>query len=387
MAILTLVLGVHRSGTSLLSLGLQAAGISAGSFNDNPDPDNPLGYGEHHKVRNFNDRLLVHLGASWDNWGFRASNIDFSQQKFSSWIAEGAALLKSLFPGAGPFLLKDPRIASLAPFWERVVAHAGFELRRILVVREPAEVAESQRIRVRRRPREFPVIADAEPMAALWTVTMSELLAAIPDDDTLLLRYSDVLADPVATLAAAATFAGAEGCDDAVATFAAENVLPSLYRSRAGPGSIGPWMRSATSIFDALVAPGTPRRLTVAEARRVMTDRDRMHQMMRGLSAARQSIARLRALHEEQQARINALCALTWELAQLSAGVPRASVEEAMGRAFHLARNRNFCNDGFTSGTGSAGTPLLDVSEARLREWIKATLPDFQRFGLESKLG
>lgn len=386
MPTLTLILGVHRSGTSLLSLGLQAAGVSAGAFNDIREPDNPLGYGEHHEVRNFNDRLLAHLGVSWDNWGFRASETDFSQLPFAPWIAEASALLKTLFPGDGPYVLKDPRVSSLAPFWERVVPEAGFELRRILILRDPREVAESQRLRVIRRPREFPVIADAEPMAALWAIIMSEVLTAITDDNTLLVRHADLLADPKTTLAAAAAFAGAGDFDDAIAAFAAEHVLASLYRSRAKPGRMGSWMRSATSIFDALVALGAPHRLTVAEARHVMHDRVRLQQMMRGLSAARQSIARMRAVHAEQQARINALTALTWELAQLSAGLPHANVEDAMTKAFQLARSRNFCIDGFASDKENDTTPLLDVADPQLQEWLRSSLPDFRRFGLVSKL-
>ena len=68
----TLILGVHRSGTSLLTQGLVAAGAVVGEFADIRDPDNPDGYLEHPEVRVFNDRLLAVLGASWDNWGFRA---------------------------------------------------------------------------------------------------------------------------------------------------------------------------------------------------------------------------------------------------------------------------------------------------------------------------
>lgn len=83
--LLTLILGVHRSGTSLLTRGLIAAGAQAGDFTDIQDPDNPEGYAEHPAVRRFNDRLLAHLGAAWDNWGFQASTVDFDAPALAPW--------------------------------------------------------------------------------------------------------------------------------------------------------------------------------------------------------------------------------------------------------------------------------------------------------------
>jgi hypothetical protein len=47
MPLLTLVLGVHRSGTSLLTLGLRALGADLGSAAEERDADNPDGYAEH----------------------------------------------------------------------------------------------------------------------------------------------------------------------------------------------------------------------------------------------------------------------------------------------------------------------------------------------------
>ncbi len=121
MRTIILILGVHRSGTSLLTHGLAAAGASPGTFDDIRDANNPDGYAEHPKVRHFNDRLLAHLGASWDNWGFRASEVDFDSPALAPWREEAATILRDIFEGPGPFVLKDPRIATLAPFWEGVV--------------------------------------------------------------------------------------------------------------------------------------------------------------------------------------------------------------------------------------------------------------------------
>jgi hypothetical protein len=230
--IINLVIGVHRSGTSLLTQGLVEAGARLGNFSDSFDLDNPRGYFEHKEVVRFNERLLSHLGVSWDNWGFRASELDIRAPALATWREEAADILRAAFVGSGPFILKDPRIASLASFWERVVPDAGFKLRRILILRDPAEVAESQRQRVVRRPLEFPVIADVEPMAALWAVTMSEVLGALSDDETLLVSHASLLTDPVPTLSTAAAFAGLSTNPREITRFAAEGVKKDLYRSR-----------------------------------------------------------------------------------------------------------------------------------------------------------
>ncbi len=291
---LNLILGVHRSGTSLITHGLIAAGAQAGNFTDIKDDDNPEGYAEHSEVRRFNEELLAHLGVSWDNWGFRASLVDFDTAAFNPWRENAIGILRNSFQGAGPFVLKDPRCATLAPFWERVIPQAGFELRRILIIRNPAEVAESQRQRALRRPHAFRVIAEAEPMAALWAVTMTELLTVLSDDATLLIEHSGLLADPAHTLAAAASFAGLTPSPEVLEDFAAKRVKHSLYRAKAdtAPTSPGPWMAMAQKLYSDLVSSGTPRILGMEEAQRIAHNQTQLTLLLSGLIAVRQSLSR-----------------------------------------------------------------------------------------------
>lgn len=301
---LCLILGIHRSGTSLLTQGLVAAGAVAGEFNDFRDADNPEGYREHPQIRTLNNRLLTHLGASWDNWGFRASAVDFTIPTMGPWRDEAIQVLQTAFPGTGPFVLKDPRCATLLPFWQSVIPAAGFDLRSIVLLRDPVEVAESQMQRVARRPYEFPVIASAESMAALWSVTMQEVLTARADDRTLLVHHADLLADPANTLAAAAEFAGCAPSEDALAEFALNGVKPALYRARASDAArpVGPWMTAATGLFTALASTGAPRLLSRTEANHIAAAQVPLLNMMQTLDAARESIARLLAVHQAREA-------------------------------------------------------------------------------------
>ncbi len=295
--LLVLILGVHRSGTSLLARSLAAAGASLGDFLDVGDRDNPQGYGEHPVVRRFNDELLAHLGVSWDNWGFRASTVDWDSPTLTPWQERAVALLQDTFTGgAGPFVLKDPRCATLAPFWERVVPQAGFALRRLLIVRDPVEVAESQIQRLKRRPGSFHSVIDApEPMAALWAVTMHEVLAALSDDETLVVTHADLLAEPERTFTAALAFVGLDGAEEGITRIARNSVNPSLYRARVSEVPRGPWMDAARRFF-ADLAPLSGATLPRARAREILAVRGDLTALLPALGAVKATIARLHCM-------------------------------------------------------------------------------------------
>jgi hypothetical protein len=354
--IINLVIGVHRSGTSLLTQGLVEAGARLGNFSDSFDLDNPRGYFEHKEVVRFNERLLSHLGVSWDNWGFRASELDIRAPALATWREEAADILRAAFVGSGPFILKDPRIASLASFWERVVPDAGFKLRRILILRDPAEVAESQRQRVVRRPLEFPVIADVEPMAALWAVTMSEVLGALSDDETLLVSHASLLTDPVPTLSTAAAFAGLSTNPREITRFAAEGVKKDLYRSRppTDQSARGAWMNVAQALFNDLIRAGTPRQLSMAEARAIGESQRELSSLLLTLSAVRPTITRMQLSQknreqqqQRQQEQLAALASFIWAIAPLGGYAPKPMIRTAIERSWQLAEESDLAKSSF----------------------------------------
>lgn len=378
-ASLTLVLGVHRSGTSLLTNALLATGASAGEFNDTRDADNPDGYAEHPAVREFNDRLLAHLGASWDNWGFRASTIDFDADSLAPWREEASGILQAAFPGYGPFVLKDPRISTLLPFWERVVPAAGFQLRRILILRDPAEVAESQRQRVERRLHDFPVIAGSESMAALWAVTMYEVLASVADDAMLLVSYADIIANPGPTLASAAAFSGIEADSDRIADFASHGVKASLYRSRAGSfaSAGGVWMTAARGLYDDLARSGTPRIIPVAEARLTVDRQHGLVPLMPGLSAVRESIARTRIAQVERQSQVAALEQFIWAIAPLAVRSAESHGETAVARATAVVEDTDLAHASFAVAHTLAQLLMFYGKISETEAWLESVREQF----------
>ena len=62
------VLGMHRSGTSLITRVLNLLGVYLGpdAHLMTPNENNPSGYWEHQLITDLNDEILSRLGGSWD---------------------------------------------------------------------------------------------------------------------------------------------------------------------------------------------------------------------------------------------------------------------------------------------------------------------------------
>jgi len=141
-----LVLGMHRSGTSataglLIRLGAQGpASLMA------PTVDNPRGFSESEALHGFHERLLQAAGSRWDSWTRFSPR--WSDAPISPELAnEFRTLLEQEFGRAPLFVVKDPRICRIVPFWLRSLEGEGISAAAILPVRSPLEVAQSLRAR------------------------------------------------------------------------------------------------------------------------------------------------------------------------------------------------------------------------------------------------
>lgn len=137
-----IVLGMHRSGTSVLTRVLSLMGADLPASLMGPSPNNPTGYWESHVVRDFNDRLLAVIGSYWDDWRALPEGWDRSP-KVAEFTDEAAELLETEFGTSGFLVLKDPRVSRLMPFWDQVLRAQGLVPRPVLSLRHPMEVAAS----------------------------------------------------------------------------------------------------------------------------------------------------------------------------------------------------------------------------------------------------
>ncbi len=135
---LVVILGMHRSGTSLITKSIELLGYSLG---DNLMPagvDNPKGFWEDLDIVQFNDKLLAHNQMSWD------SPLDSSPGVFTKDLQQEAlTLLESKFLNTNRFIIKDPRMSLLLDFWSRCFVEADISVYYLTVYRQPLDIAAS----------------------------------------------------------------------------------------------------------------------------------------------------------------------------------------------------------------------------------------------------
>ena len=137
-----LVAGMHRSGTSALARVLTLAGCDLPQTLVEAKPDNVAGFWESPRVVELNDAILASAGSCWDDWrplerGWHAS------PAAGPFRERAVEVLRQEYGESGLFVLKDPRICRLLPFW--IDALAGLDLRPCVVapIRSPLDVAAS----------------------------------------------------------------------------------------------------------------------------------------------------------------------------------------------------------------------------------------------------
>lgn len=134
------VLGMHRSGTSLLTRLLAFAGAELPKSIIPPKVDNPKGFWESFVLNAFNDKLLLHLGCSWHEMGMVNVSKLINAELL---IQEAIDVLQSEFGHAQLFVVKDPRICRLMPFWIEVFNRMGIEIKILIPFRSPVDTANS----------------------------------------------------------------------------------------------------------------------------------------------------------------------------------------------------------------------------------------------------
>ncbi|NDV02627.1 sulfotransferase family protein [Pseudoroseicyclus tamaricis] len=136
------VLGMHRSGTSMFTRLLSGLGADMPATLIGASPTNPAGHWESRKIQSLNDEILAALGGHWHDWRSLPEGWETSEVT-EGFREEATADLGSEFGDSALFTLKDPRICRLAPFWLSILKEQGVEVAPIIVVRHPLEVATS----------------------------------------------------------------------------------------------------------------------------------------------------------------------------------------------------------------------------------------------------
>lgn len=177
------VLGMHRSGTSLLTSTLAGMGCNVGPDSVAEGPWNPRGHWEHPDVVALDDRVLAALGAAWHDVG-RLDLARLDPEALLQFRSDAAAVVRSL-DSHRPWVIKDPRLCWLLPLWRPLLECPVA----ILVHRDPIAVARSLQAR------------DGFPLpfgVALWEDAMRRALAASSAIPRLLVSHAALVAAPQA---------------------------------------------------------------------------------------------------------------------------------------------------------------------------------------------
>ena len=190
------ILGMHRSGTSLLTRLLNLLGVELGSpedFTTEPFADNPKGYWEHYPIAAISDAILKRYGGSWDEppllppaWETGAA-IDDLRHRAQQLIQE--------FAEVQLWGWKDPRTCLTLPFWQQLLPN----LRYVICLRNPVDVARS----IEQRDS-----LSAEKSSNLWFTYVSSALNYTEGKPRLVMFYEDVMDDCLRELQRMAEFLG-----------------------------------------------------------------------------------------------------------------------------------------------------------------------------------
>lgn len=138
----TLILGIHRSGTSALSGVLAQLGYDPGRGLIEPNPFNERGYFELQSLNRLMDDTLQSMERSWDD--FRPLPRDgISTPEMASIRIELSTLLASEYDLSQPCLMKDPRVSRLLPWYLPVLDEQGLAPLCLFSLRRPEAVAAS----------------------------------------------------------------------------------------------------------------------------------------------------------------------------------------------------------------------------------------------------
>jgi len=220
------VLGMHRSGTSLVGNIIQSLGVSLGEDLIIPDLNNQAGYFEHAEIVRLHAELLEIIDRRWtgpkgtldypDNW-WRSPGVDLIANQLKEIV--GSEIAKS----KGILGYKDPRASRLIPLWKYIFEELDIEPIYVLSVRDPSAVTASvlQRDAI-----------DPSRAQLLWLVHNLDALRDSGDRLKCIVDYDSWFTDPVQQLRHLAKSVGVPDVDETTLKRTTGLIRPELRHNR-----------------------------------------------------------------------------------------------------------------------------------------------------------
>ncbi len=182
-----LVLGMHRSGTSALTRGLEVLGVELGkNLKPGIAGENDKGFFEDWTLSAINDELLALSGEQWDS--LRATAQPHAPpSEVNALKIKALGYLQKAFGAAPWFAFKDPRSCRNVAFWEDVVRRDGRRPFFIIAFRNPMSVARSLQ-----RRNGF----SHKQSYNMWLVHYARIMEAVRDKPHACVEYDEVMREP-----------------------------------------------------------------------------------------------------------------------------------------------------------------------------------------------
>ena len=183
---LFVVLGMHRSGTSTVTRALKILGVSAGESLIPVGPDNPKGFFEDAEINALNIRMMSLVSQEWDSLApFTDDHVTLL--KNAGFVEQAQTLLSARLEAHPMYVLKDPRIAKLMPFWADVFASMVAPTFYVLTIRNPRSVKDSLRERNH---------LIGQKSYLMWLEYVISSLEYTAGSSRMLINFDDLVADP-----------------------------------------------------------------------------------------------------------------------------------------------------------------------------------------------
>ena len=181
-----IILGMHRSGTSLVSGILERLGVDfGGDLLGVMEGVNEKGFWEHRRLVEAHEALLASLQRAWydisplpEHWLEGEAAFSFKQ--------EMRVWLEDEFKASSLFGLKDPRMCLFLPLWQQIFHELDIDTHYIVVERDPLEIAHS----LMKRDNLPPLYS-----LALTNYYLSSIWKVIAKCQAMVVSYLDVLND------------------------------------------------------------------------------------------------------------------------------------------------------------------------------------------------
>jgi hypothetical protein len=229
-----IVLGMHRSGTSIVARILNLLGCHFGpeSLAVGGNDENPKGFWERLDVVELNDSMLQAAGTTWQS-PLLFDPLALGEEEVARFTLNAGPILRDLDMHT-PWFIKDPRLCVTLPLWHRLL-EAPLAVH---VLRHPLEVAASLQAR-----NALPIPVGL----ALWELHNRRALAGSAGWPRVVVHHHQIITDAVPTvlqLLRNLEAAGVSGLHMPEEHEITNFVTATLYRQHADRDDLRPWANS-----------------------------------------------------------------------------------------------------------------------------------------------